>query len=251
MVFAILSVSREFCELLYGFDRSIFRSTEDVHLEFVEKAENRMALRADMSRTVVGVTRYWQLNHGGNMLTALAQLAKPNVNHAEVLFLQKGLPGTPGTGWFSLLGYNIVEFTPPGVSSPATKKLDNFPLFHRKGDVITLSLSGTSSFKVPMLCNVRYVGVAADPGSTVRFTDETWKKYDAVSVSTSATPSKPLAIHFPSLVYPGRLTAVSGVGDDLVIVDSNVGTSLTLAGAAKGNGAAILLQGTQGDNRQL
>ncbi|KAK6860846.1 TcdA/TcdB toxin- pore forming domain-containing protein [Apiospora arundinis] len=245
-------------------------------------------LRADMSRTAVGVTRDWQLKHGGNMLEALARLTKPKLHPAEVLFLRKAPPGTPVTAWFSPLGSHIVKFTPPGVSSPAdllptwlgcsldgtlhyvhcrangdfyglvpreqtttTKKLGNFPLFRRKGDAITVSLLG-SSFKIPMLRNVRYVGVAADPGSTVRFTNETWKVYDAVSISTTATPSKPLAIHFPSLVYPERLTAVSGASDDLVIVDSNVGTSLTLTGAEKtGNGDAMVLEGMQGDDRQV
>lgn len=245
-------------------------------------------LRADMSRTVVGVTKDWQLEHAGGMLKALAALAKPKINHAEVLFLPKGPPGTPVTGWFSPFGTNIVKFTPSGVSSPAallpswlgcsldgtihyvhcrangdfyglvpgeqttaSKELGNFPLFRRKGDAITVSLRGEYSFKVPMLRNVRYVGVAADAGATIRFTDEAWKVYEALSISTSASPSKPLIVHFPPTVYPGRITVVNGTDDDLVIVDSNVAMSLTLTGAGKGNGEAIVLQGTQGESKEI
>ncbi|TRX88848.1 hypothetical protein FHL15_010307 [Xylaria flabelliformis] len=231
-----------------------------------------------------GVSKGWQQDYAGKIVGALSNLTKRGSRHAEVLFLLDKARDAAATSWFSPFNSQIFKFTPE-VSSPSsllpswlggniegtfnyvhcrkngnlyaliqgttTKKIGNFPIFRRKGDALTLSVDGPSTFKVLPMRNVRNIGMAADAGATLMLSDGAWKVYVAFSMSTFANSAKLLTINLPPIAHPSHVVVIDGKDKDLIVVDSVAGTSLTLTSAQEGEGAAVVLQGTQGYSAAL
>jgi hypothetical protein len=246
-------------------------ATTDAGLVFTDTDGVSSLLHDNGSHTIVGVTAGWQSEHAADLEGSLTRLASMD-RHAEVLVLAGDEPSTISTAWFSptsSLIFRLPAQTPAllpawlGISPDArtgfvyyqsngelhavtaaggpTTRIGTFPLARRRGDALTLSVGGPDTFSFPVLRSVRYVGAAVDAGATLVVTADMWASYEALAVSFVSDTARPLAVRLDGIAHPEHLKVVQSYSDDLVIVDPVSMASLTLVGAARAPGSAVVL----------